>query len=419
MTKFARYALVFVLARAALFVVPLLLANLLSTSAYGTIEFAQAMAAVLALVLGLGANNVVPLILVRHVDDLSWSSLLALLMVMAATCGTLAAVLIAVAGQGTTAFVVLATAVLILQGFWSVTFKSRSRNEASLLADTGFWFSCVVGAAVGYLVASSSDHSTGTGYSFLAVAVYGTVLWLLVARLYREASEPATVAGTKATIQAGLPLMLLGLLSVVIASSGRIVLGLLDHAATVGIYAVIFRVTSAPIVAHQIASVALFRRFFELPEGELRRLSVLPSLVTALAAMAMLIVLPHLGWLFGPAFVTAAAQNPGVAGLLLAQSVIWSGISINDTLVNRVQVAGSVVRSATVYVLLMVPVVLLLAKAWPDFTLLQFAFVQATFMVGYYLLQATVLYRAGMRMTAFWATTLLSFGLLVALANLI
>ena len=61
------FLLSFGLARGGLFFAPIILANLLAPSDYGTLEFAQALASFSATVLALGTSGAVPLILVQKI----------------------------------------------------------------------------------------------------------------------------------------------------------------------------------------------------------------------------------------------------------------------------------------------------------------------------------------------------------------
>ena len=117
------YLLSFGLARGGLFFAPIVLANLLSPSDYGTLEFAQAIASMGAAVLALGTSAAVPLVLVRKIKTASWGGVL--LHQIATVVALLLVALVSwqLDAKPVVWFAAACTGALMLQGLWSVTLK--------------------------------------------------------------------------------------------------------------------------------------------------------------------------------------------------------------------------------------------------------------------------------------------------------
>jgi hypothetical protein len=407
------YVLCFGMARGGLFVAPIILANLLPAANYGILELAQALASVAATVLSLGTAATVPLVIVRKVQGAAWGSVLLHQVGVGSALGAVALIL-ALAGAPPLAWLAcLCTVSLMLQSLWSVVLKSRGRGEASLLLDAGLWGSlaCAVLLAVALSISAADreDWVTATLLVYSAALAFWT-LWR-----FMQASPREAPSGYAATVRTGLPLMVTTLLALLATTSGRIGIGLLSTAELTADYAVLFRATALPIIAHQIIIVARFRQVFEWPTEQLER--KLPWVVALVAGsvVAFRALVDHLGWLLGPAFVSAFASHRVEGLLILAQCILWSAIALNDLVNTRSQIAGVVVRWAAVYFALALPLTWLWLSA-RVVDLAVFVPVHSLVMAGYFLTQALVMWRCGVRLHRIWALTVGAFVALSALA---
>ena len=338
------YLASFGLARGGLFVAPIVLANLLAPADYGTLEFAQAVASVGATVLALGTAGVVPLVLVRKVDSASWG---AVLVHQASGVVVLAAGALIGVQAGWPPVVWLAaliTGALMLQVLWSVTLKSLGHGEASLLLDAGFWGLLALAVLVSYAFAVPVVARWG----WVITTLMGYLIALAVWTIWRLVRAEPHVAGPMyvSTVRIGLPLMAATLLALLATTSGRLGIGLLSTPEMMADYAILFRATALPIVAHQVIVVARFRQIFELPAHELeRRLPMVVGLVTASVVLFWLLS-SVADVLLGPAFVSAFSRHRAVGLLILSQCVLWSAIALNDLVNARSQTAGPVARAS-------------------------------------------------------------------------
>lgn len=337
------YVAGFVTARALLFMAPIAMANLLPLEHYGRFELAQSWASIGALVLGFGLSATVPLIRLRDEIEGRWDSLLLLVAALAGCC--LLVALGTAAGLATLSamavLVPLAVGVLMLQGLWAITLKSEGHSTSAVLLEAGFWAVSVAGA--GLIVLSGNSLPDGaisaTLFTYAAVLIIVTVL-----QFNRSRMGAITMTDLRRNLGLGLPLMFTSALTVIVISSGRLVLGQTSGVEAVGLYAVLYRCTTLPLVGHQILIIGLFRQIFTWSDELLRaRASVIVLGVTAMVLVFWLLE-PVFGFVLGRRFTDTFGAYRAEGLTLLLQTILWSAIALNDLLNSRLQIAGRVAR---------------------------------------------------------------------------
>lgn len=403
----------FAAARAILFLAPIVLANLLPIDLYGRVEFAQSTAMLGALLVGLGLPASVPLVLLRDEVAARWESLLAL----AAGMATLLLVIAAASafrysGLAWPVFLPLATAILLLQGLWSTTLKSQGHSTGAMFLDAGFWVSALAGGVIVAFLGGNAASLAGA-LSVYAAALLGWTLFAL-----RANKTPITANDVRENIRVSLPLMMIGILAVLVNSSNRIILNWAASPEILGYFAIMFRATAIPIVGHQILIIGQFRNLFSWDERTLgRRATAIPAGVTLLA-FVFWVFIDQFGYLLGPRFAETFAQFRLPTLLVLALTVLWSAIGLNDLLVSRLLIAGKVARFAAAYLAVALPALTLFtihASRTGDAGVVLYDFVvaQSCMMLGYFLIQAAVIWRNGHRFTFLWGTALLGYAFLI------
>src|SRR5690606_12261425 len=123
--KTVAYVSSFALARGGLFFAPIMLANILPVEQYGALEIAQSLAALAALVVGLGLPHSAPLILLRDEILARWDTLLWII-IMISGAAMMFSLALSIAGHrvlGPWVLVPLTLAILLTQGLWSAVLK--------------------------------------------------------------------------------------------------------------------------------------------------------------------------------------------------------------------------------------------------------------------------------------------------------
>jgi len=385
-----------------------LIANIVEPNDYARLEFTLANAAVLIALLALGTTSSVPVVLFSTQGGASWrgivthqSTIIAILLAVSVAAFSMG---IAVGMAAVTIF----SLAWFSQSFWSVCRKSNGYVKSSLAIDSGLWLVILSAGAV-YLL-------TGSFWNPLLILVfsYSVILSLFTFRALMRTGLSG-IAEYLSTIRSSLPLMYAGFLSILAASSGRLLLGYAGTPQNLADYSAMYRVAMLPIVAHQLVMIYFFRNAYELPMKKLEGL--LLFVVAAVSGVTVLfgLVLQDTAWLFGSAFRNAMLENKSAAFLVLAQCILWSSISLNDTVNAREHIASYVNKGGIAYFFIGIPLVLLLlTQINADIDL--FVKVHVLVMLGFFSCQCFFMYRHGLRLARFWLTALLGFGIASSLA---
>lgn len=348
--KAMRFAAGFGAARAMLFFAPIVLANLLPLDIYGQFELAQSYAAIGAILLGFGLPGTVPLIRLREEIKGRWDTLLLLILALAGLC--LMAAGVAAAGLRTLyagpVLVLVGVAVLMMQGLWATSLKSDGRSTSAVFVEAGFWIVAVAGAG---LIVASAGRLTESVITLALLFYAAGLMTVTVTQYIRARIGTFAISDLSRNLSLGLPLMFSTFLTVIIASSGRLILGQTSGVEAVGLYAVLFRSTTLPLVGHQILIIGFFRQLFSWSDEVLRaRASVIVLGVTT-AVLSFWILEPLFGRLLGQRFdeTFSTYRNEGL--ILLVQTILWSAIALNDLINSRLQIAGRVARLTAPFLL--------------------------------------------------------------------
>jgi len=405
-----KFVVAFGAARGGLFLAPILVANLLPVAAYGQIELAQATASIAALVIGFGLPATVPLILVRRGVRARWDTLLFIMCCLGLGLLVLSLSQIGFAPSvfSLRVLVPLATALLMLQGLWSVTLKSQGRGTQAVFLETGYWLAVLGGAVLVSMFTLSSGWMVG----FLAVFAFS--LFLVTFRQFMIHRAPFGLPDIGANLRLGSPLMLAGLLSMIASTAGRLLLGQTAGVEAVGLYAILFRSTALPIVAHQILVIAFYRQIFSWEMPILRYRS--PIIIWGIGLIILLfwVLVSPLGWLLGSRFVDTFDQYEFEGKVILLQTVLWSAIALNDMLSSRMQIAGAVARWTGPFLAISLAAVMIAMLAHPginesSIALPFFVPVYAALMFGYFTVQCAAMAKQKQLFTRLWGSTLLIF----------
>lgn len=410
--KVLQFVAGFGVARTLLFVAPILLANLLPLDRYGQFELAHSYAAIGAMIFGLGLASTVPLIRLRDEIEGRWDSLLLLGALLGGSCIGIAMLMALWFGAFSVVPVLtgLSMGALMLQGLWATSLKSDGRSTTAVFVEAGFWSMALLGA---WLIALSGDQLPQATIS-LVLLTYGLGLLALTVnqlRRYRaeEASGAIALSDLRRNVALGLPLMLTSVMTVVISSSGRLVLGQTSGVELVALYAVLYRSTALPLVAHQVLIIGFFRDIFSWSDEMLRARASVIVLGVGAMVVAFWLLEPHLGWLFGQRFEETIATYRTEGLMLLVQTILWSAIALNDLINSRLQIAGRVIWVTAPYLAISLGALALWtwsrAHTLPTETLL-YDFILGHFvvMVGFYFLQCFAAWRLGHNFTRLWGT---------------
>ncbi len=412
-----RYLAAFGIARASLFAAPVMLANLVSISDYGHVETAQSLGSILSILAAFGLSSTIPLILIQKDRSARWDTLLFMTAagsVIIIATGAIGGLIARDAGS-LSLLVPIATAALMLQGLWSTILKSRGNGTAAVFVEASFWLAALAGG----LLYAGFGPSMGWLAGFILAQC--AILLAITIRAWLAVRAPFGLDDLGDNLRLAAPLLFTAILSVFVSTAGRAILGAVSPGEAVGLYAVLYRATALPLVAHQILIIWQFREAFSWDEAKAGQLLALIVAAVAASALVLALMLPPLGWLLGQRFFETFAHHRFATEIILAQTVLWSAIAMNDLLNSRLKMAGTVAVGTALFLALAVPGLLVWLERQPMGSdpaamLDRFVAGYAALMLGFYLVQCGAMYRMGARFWALWGVSIASFSGLFALS---
>lgn len=400
----------FALGRGALFGAPILLANLLAAMDYGHLEMAQAAGSILSSTAALGTASALPLVLLGHSQSTTLRGIVTHHLLVVGVCFVVG--LLAWLSNWPDAWPLgaLFAATITLQSLGSTHLKTLGRSDASVLLDAGMFGSMALAATAAHFAAPAQVLRWVCGAAF----VYAAVLAAAYLRVWASCKAKGERIEWVGAMGLGLPLMLGGIVSLLATTSGRLGMGLLAGPLATADYAVLARAAALPIVAHQLILVAKFRNLFSSPHAEVERATVSIVIMVAASAAAFVALLPWLGELLGPAFVSAAQTHRVQALWIAAQAILWSAIALNDLVIARHQAMARILPySASL-------LAAFLAAGWFALHLIgaslaNFVHVHGTVMLAFYLAQSMAMRRQGLMLWHTWLTSVATYAALLSL----
>lgn len=411
--NFLVYTIGFVIARGGLFVAPIVLANMLPLESYGAIEVAQSIAALIALVVGIGLPASVPLILLRNEVTARWDTLLWLVSALSglAIAGTAVSILALGGGLSLWVLIPMSVGLLMLQSMWSANLKASGHANVALFLEMGFWLSAVIGAAISVIFVMSND------WVALALGTYALVLWTVTLRSYHQHRASFGVEDLRKNVGLGVPLMVASLLTLLVSSGGRLILGITSDPTAVGTYAVLFRATALPLIGHQILIVAFYRQLYVWDTNTLKRRAPLIPIGVSVFVVGFWVLSDSLGWMLGARFEDIFGRFRFVGLIILSQTILWSAISLNDLLNSRLQIASFVARFSLPLVVLgmaaLTGSIIIYGSGSIHQTLLLISIGQSMLMAGFYVAQCTAAIRKGHSFWHLWMSVIGCYSVIV------
>jgi O-antigen/teichoic acid export membrane protein len=408
----SKYLVIFLFARAMLFLAPILLANLVPLEIYGKLEFAHAAGSMLALIASLGVGSLVPLVIIRRIHGVSWMAVLSLLYLVSLTLAlfSLFAALLSLDVLSPFVLIPLSATVLLQQSFWSTYNKSIGRSETAVVLDAGFWVALLSGAlAIKYFGLPASYIAAPPLLYLLGFAL------VMKGPLFLGANNPIGWKGVKVLAGKSCPILAATLLTVAVSTAGRLILGLTSATETVADYSVLYRVTALPIICHQIIITGLYSKIFSWKIDDLKKRLPLITLSVVGCIVVFWLAVDSFGWIFGERFQEVFRVYRVEGLILLSQTLLWSSIALNDLLNVRSQIAGTVTRWVGQYFFLLAILfswLFLASSERATITLSVFIPAYAAIMLGYYLVQCCAMRANGLSMTRLWLLSGFCFALL-------
>jgi|APSaa5957512535_1039671.scaffolds.fasta_scaffold53902_1 O-antigen/teichoic acid export membrane protein len=397
-----RYFFVFITTRGLLFFAPLVIANYISIEQYGILEWSFAFATILASVLAFGTNSLVPLVSTGIAPPgVTFKSIYFhhLLMVVAAM-----ALVLLLINSDKALIVLLLFMAVALRSLYSIKFKSIAQPEKSLIIDSSLFGMMMIVVLV--------VDAFNSGYEYQSIwiftSLYSAVLVIILVALYFNLNSVHERIQWKHALIAGAPLMISGVISTLVITSGKLGIGLFFEEKVMGEYAFLSRVGALPIVLYQIIIVSIFREIFTKSEYELGNLCFKIMLLIVVGVPVIWVMSPYLDHIFGNVFRTLFEGNSSALYLLLTQSLLWCGIALNDLVNSRFKTARSVLNwtAPTLFLLLVVTFIFINLN---DYGMNAFIIAHSIIILVFFSVQSVTMFFKGVKLLKFWLLSVSSY----------
>jgi O-antigen/teichoic acid export membrane protein len=314
----------FALTKGGQFFIPIALANILPREVYGAVELAMSMALVLLSIVSFGTTAFISR---RIIENEAWINLslirlyLVIISVLLFSCSVLFYFL---DNAINSSMVFLFCAVLLLQGTISTELKSKQKRKTSLFVDVLLWVLILLWAFVNY-----SQKLVEPSYSLWLITLYFFVLLIKIStaiNLY----DLKGFQRWKKYIKEGLNIVLMGFIGVLVATSGRLVVGFGIGEEAAGNYSSLYRIAIFPIIIHQVIMLYFYKKSFEKDSKQFKLIGSSVFWIITSISITFFIISHYVHPFFGDAFNTNFINYP-IAFLALTLSVpFWSASSINE-----------------------------------------------------------------------------------------
>jgi hypothetical protein len=405
--RFGASSLLFILAKASVFFVPLGLSIAMDSASYGAVEYSMAWSSSVALMLGLGLPGSIPYFLLKRQRPEYFSTI----QLFALGVGVIGVI----AGLGLLAFPihpyfvlgVFLTGSIVLQGVQSSRLKVADRPGAASFVESGIYLAMLVGLGVALI----SGSLVNVRHLYVMM---GAWLLLLLVSVHRKFSSTIPLKKHfrrfRKILRFGVPLVLSSLFMALLTGGGRLIAGSLLSLEEVAVYSFFYRLCASCIVLHQLLTVLLFSRIYVANPKDLDRyfstISMIVALCAALFCVSCSYALPGLM----PAFARYSRFNGGLFWLLSLQMVFFAGIAQCEFIVNREKKA--VEQIAVLAIAVGVGFLVCVGMKWYGaLNLVRLCAVQTILMALVLGAQSMILFRMGIRVPRMLALILIVFSI--------
>jgi O-antigen/teichoic acid export membrane protein len=327
--------LVYLITKATAFFGPMMLARSLGVDHYGEFELALAWGTPCAVLAGMGLTASVPYFLLK-LDKPESRSIFYLHVMWVSAVLAIAALLVHWHGDIIVSMALLITGIFAGQNIFSAMLKTYAQPAASSFLEVALY--CVLFVYLLVFLALRRPLSMELCYA----AILGTAVLFIVASAWLWLREPVRAPlGPiySATVKFGLPVIVTSLLNTVLLSGGRILLGVFVGVRDVGIFSLLFRMSAAAVVVHQLLVSIIFPKLYKGNERLLDRyLFAIQSIVLSAALSVWLV-----GWPIGQHLFPALRGGGNIHEVMLVVSLqmfFWCSSSQVEFILYREELAN-------------------------------------------------------------------------------
>ena len=387
----ALFGFVFTMAKALVYFVPLFLADILSTSDFGVLEYALAGLGMVANTLfNLGIPGAYPYFILRkkQKDVRSGFVLHPLILLVPFVINQICYFVFDLDVNFYLAFNV--SYIISNQVFYSTQLKSHEKSSYAVILDSGIYITLFL-FFLAYKVELFPPNLTTINTFILC---YATVYVFVAIYRFYKAINKKIFSAYKTILKFSVHLLVSTFLIFLITTSGRILVEFFFGFEEVGVYAFYFRLAAIVVMIHQVVNIAFFKKIYTLNPTILDRyffvFFIFISLLSAIIYFVSPYIVPHLSNFFSKTFI----QYSDIYFLLSAQMVMWIASALNSNIVDRENLAKKNNLFFTVMILLVLLVLYFLNKSltFSDLVYIHFTSIYVACLIQFYTLSKENIY---------------------------
>lgn len=334
--KHTAFGLVFVIAKATVYFVPLLLADVLSGTDFGILEYALAgLGMVVNTIINLGVPGAYPYFVLREKRlELQQSfKLHAIVLLIPLVVNQILFFFLQLDVNFYLAFNV--SYIIANQVFYSTQLKSHEKSIAAVILDSGVYIILLLY----YLLSLLGLVEISIKVVNVFVALYCLVYVFYSIYNFLKHKTQISFTKYKTILKFSVHLLVSTFLIFLITTSGRILVEYFFDFETVGVYAFYFRLAAVVVMIHQVINITFFKKIYTLDPLILDKYYHLFFVFIYALSILIFFIAPYFVGYVSNYFNDTYLINKSVYFLLSAQMVMWIASALNSSIIDRESLA--------------------------------------------------------------------------------
>ncbi|SDG75031.1 lipopolysaccharide biosynthesis protein [Winogradskyella thalassocola] len=330
--KHAAFGVIFTIAKALVYFTPLILADVLSTSDYGILEYALAGVGVIVnTLINLGVPGAYPYFVIREKKEKlkSGFNLHPIILLIPFVINQIAFLCFQLDVNFYLAFNI--SYIIANQVFYSTQLKSHEKSSYAVLLDSGIYivlFLFFIGYRTGFFQSSITViNNFVLAYAFIYV-IFG------ISRFIKSEKQHLT-SHYRAILRFSIHLLVSTFLIFLITTSGRILVEFFFGFDEVGIYAFYFRLAAIVVMIHQIINIAYFKKIYTFSPLILDQYFYKFFIIITTLSLVIYFISPFVVSEFSNFFNDTFDTYKSIYFLLSAQMIMWIASALNSNIIDR------------------------------------------------------------------------------------
>jgi len=330
------FSVTFILAKVLVYFVPLLLADVLSTTDFGILEYALAGLGMIAnTIFNLGVPGAYPYFILREKKEgIKHGFILHPVVLLIPFIINQIAYFVFDLNIGFyLAFNI--SYIISNQVFYSTQLKSHEKSSYAVVLDSGIYIVLFL-----FLIANTCKLLNATISNINFFVFFYSLIYVLTA-LYRFFNHKSKFffEAYKKILRFSIHLLISTFLIFLITTSGRIIVEYFFGYEEVGIYAFYFRLSAIVVIIHQIINIAYFRKIYTLNPMILDKYFSLFFIFISVLSIVVYFVSPYIVGYVSDFFNETYEDYRSIYFLLSAQMVMWIATALNSNIIDRENLA--------------------------------------------------------------------------------